>query len=90
MLVSKEDRLLAKMVLEREEMGAIPNFLLDQVRAILLREVELHEHCMECRFDGEQVREWVETVIDENGDVCQVALDEFMEVGESSNSSSRS
>ncbi len=59
-------------------MGAIPNFLLGEVREILLKEVELHEYCMGFGMEEEAVREWVETVIDENGDVCETLLDEFM------------
>jgi hypothetical protein len=36
LIITKEDKLLAKIVIEREEMGAIPNFLLEKVRGILL------------------------------------------------------
>ena len=36
LIITKEDRLLAKVVMEREEMGAIPNFLLEKIRRILL------------------------------------------------------
>jgi hypothetical protein len=32
-------------------MGAIPNYLLDEVRDILLKELEIHEYCMKCEFD---------------------------------------
>lgn len=59
MIVSREDRLLAKMILQREEMGAIPNFLLELVRQILRKELDIHQHCLDNAVPREELAEWI-------------------------------
>jgi hypothetical protein len=78
LLISKEDRLLAKMTLEREAMGAIPNFVLDIIRRILRLELSIHEHCLSCAFEEEQMLEWVKSVTDEDGDLDLELFQEFI------------